>query len=523
MYSLNPATKNVTSPQHITKPALTVPTITTVTNPYLKEQEAKRIEKNRMKAIALRNQTNTIKNLNSNTSKSNTSPARNNVKANPTATVNESLTAALNTPRKNTTNRFDSGDIHLKLGSNRNKVTPLNTKTNKRDDEAMSLTGLSEISNQFSYGKQDTTPNTKQKSKQNIDNTGFVTGLDIQNFLTSLLREEEDRVKRSRIHDFLEEHNINLDDASNATEPLSQSSLQNNEVTHTVRDTDHNAIDRLVENNPRATDATDVPPQLQIQNISQNTRPNTPGDNNHNNTETTTPDNTYPQVVRTNTDTVNRRVTFEDTPAVIPQNPYSPKDKRLLPIKQALASQPKAVQPILESICSTVLHDTNIVLDKEKTLELWETTPDFTDLINNVNNIGSLDNNIYIPTNLRLNNTQLKLQGALYNCDDYKDQIESIKTEFEIAKTRFKLTGSKCAKNIAQLKLIHARTSRCKNIIKQFTITLIHYITYHKDRRTETVNSTKSIPVLAACILTNFVNTLSQEFFAWANIDKISF
>ena len=158
-----------------------------------------------------------------------------------------------------------------------------------------------------------------------------------------------------------------------------------------------------------------------------------------------------------------------------------------------------------------------------KTLELWETTPDFVDLINNVENIGNLDPNIYIPTSLRLNNIKLKLQGALHNCDDYQNQIENIKNEFEQAKNKFKLIGSKCAKEIAQLKLAHARTSRCKNITKQFTITLIHYITYHRDRRIDTVNSTKSIPVLAACILVDYINELPQEFFNWAEIDKTTF
>ena len=49
---------------------------------------------------------------------------------------------------------------------------------------------------------------------------------------------------------------------------------------------------------------------------------------------------------------------------------------------------------------------------------------------------------------------------------------------------------------------------------------LIHFITYHRDRRADMVHSTKSIPVLAACILVDFINNLPETFFVWTDIHR---
>jgi len=68
---------------------------------------------------------------------------------------------------------------------------------------------------------------------------------------------------------------------------------------------------------------------------------------------------------------------------------YKPKNTRLLPVRVALASQPKAVRPILEKLCSTVFSNTKVIYDRARAVDLWDDR-----LVNRVNDniANNLDN-----------------------------------------------------------------------------------------------------------------------------------
>jgi hypothetical protein len=200
---------------------------------------------------------------------------------------------------------------------------------------------------------------------------------------------------------------------------------------------------------------------------------------------------------------------------------YKPKDTRLLPVRAALASQPKAVRPILEKICSTVLSDTKVIYDRARTVSLWDDQ-----LVNRITsnievNLDNLDPDYYIPKSLKLNNVTLKIPQSLLQDENYKNTMNTIQNEFEQAKNHFRIVSSKCAKDIADLKLRHATSRRIHDIVKQFLLVVIYLVTHHKQERNTTARtSTKTIPVLSACILLKYVDNIQESFYTWAGITK---
>ena len=211
------------------------------------------------------------------------------------------------------------------------------------------------------------------------------------------------------------------------------------------------------------------------------------------------------------------------TPEEIVTNVYTPKDKRLIPIREALESQPKAVRPILEKISSTVISLSNLIYEKHRTLEIWNNPTNNRIFENTEQNLDVLEEEFYVPNSLKLNNINLKLQYGILTSENYKEKVEQIQRNFEQAKNRFRISSSKCAKEIAELKLRSAIERRGQDIIKQFLLMLTHYVTYHRDKHPDIINTSKTDPVYAACILINFSSSLEQNFYLWAKINKETF
>lgn len=202
---------------------------------------------------------------------------------------------------------------------------------------------------------------------------------------------------------------------------------------------------------------------------------------------------------------------------------YFPNDKRLIPVGEALASQPKAVRPILEKISSTIISLSNLIFEKNKTLEVWNNPTNNRIFENNELDLDTLDEEFYVPNSLKLNNVKLKVQHGISSNENYKEKFEQITKNFEKAKIRFKICSSKCAKEIAKLKYQSTIEKRGQVIIKQFLLTLTYYIRYYKNKSPDLLTTTKHDPLLAACILINFLSKTEQNFFIWAKIDKNKF
>ena len=241
-----------------------------------------------------------------------------------------------------------------------------------------------------------------------------------------------------------------------------------------------------------------------------NTRQTTNNSNNHERVTIVTPQN---RPVGQND------IVLEETV----RNTFTPKDKRLIPVRDALESQPKAVRPILEQISSTVISLSNLIYEKHRTLEVWnnETT---NRIFNNIEqNLDILGEEFYVPNSLKCNNINLKLQFGIVTSESYKEKVEQIQCNFDQAKNRFRISSSKCAKKIAELKLQSAIERRGQNVIKQFLLMLTHYVTYHRVKSPDIINTTKTDPVYAACIFIKFISTLEENFFSWIKIPKEKF
>ena len=125
-----------------------------------------------------------------------------------------------------------------------------------------------------------------------------------------------------------------------------------------------------------------------------------------------------------------------------------------------------------------------------------------------------------MSNSLKLNNINLKLQYGILTSENYKEKNEQIQRNFEPAKNRFRISSSKCAKEIAELKLQSAIERRGQDVIKQFLLMLTHHVIYHRDKKTGLVNNTKTDPFYGACILINFTSSWEQNIYASGNINK---
>ena len=215
-----------------------------------------------------------------------------------------------------------------------------------------------------------------------------------------------------------------------------------------------------------------------------------------------------------------QQVPRETTPEETDNRVFTPKDKRLISVREALESQPVAVRPILEKISSTVISLSNLIFEKHKTLEVWNNPTNNRIFENLEQEFEVLDEEFYTPNSLKLNNINLKIQHGILSSESYKERVELIKHNFEKIKNKFRVHSSKCAKEIAELKHKSAIERRGQNIIKQFLLMTTHFVRYHKDKTPDIINSSKDDPLFAACVLINFSSSLDDNFFTWAKIKK---
>jgi len=161
-----------------------------------------------------------------------------------------------------------------------------------------------------------------------------------------------------------------------------------------------------------------------------------------------------------------------------------------------------------------VLSDTKVIYDRARTVSLWDNQL-INRITNNIDvNLDNLDPDYYIPKSLKLNNVTLKIPKSLLQDENYKNTMNTIQNEFEQAKHSFRIVSSKCAKDIADLKLRHATSRRIHDIVKQFLLVVIYLVTYPKQERNTTARtSTKTIPVLSACILLKYVDNIQESFY----------
>ena len=210
---------------------------------------------------------------------------------------------------------------------------------------------------------------------------------------------------------------------------------------------------------------------------------------------------------------------------------YTPKDKRLLPISNILASQLKPIRASIEKISIVNLADTSEVSKKTKVVALWakkraETTEDNEEERLDIDDEQLLPNpNIYVPKSLQLKRFNLNIPQYLRECEYSKDKIETLTNNFIKTKNRFIETCSSYAEEVATLNRDFAITQRGKNLIKGF-ITLTHYLVTHL-KQTNIQNQSNTIQkpneLLATCIFIHFINNLDSEYFTWLQIPRNKF
>ena len=161
-----------------------------------------------------------------------------------------------------------------------------------------------------------------------------------------------------------------------------------------------------------------------------------------------------------------QHVIIDTTPEEMDNRGAIPRDKPLIPVREALESQPIAVRPILEKISSTVISLSNLIFEKHKTLEVWNNPRNNRIFENIEQEFDVLDEEFYVANSLKLNNFTLKLQHGILTGESYKEKVEQIQHYFERAKNKFRALSSKCAKEIAELKHQSAIERRGQNIIK---------------------------------------------------------
>ena len=210
---------------------------------------------------------------------------------------------------------------------------------------------------------------------------------------------------------------------------------------------------------------------------------------------------------------------------------YSPKDKRLLPIQNILASQLKPIRAPIEKISITNLEDTTEVTKRTKTLALWSDRRIFNEERSKDLNRSDLNNNlildptIYVPKSLQLRRFNLNISKDLRECDSYKKDIETLTNKFMQSKNAFITTCSAYAEEVATLNRDFAILKRSKNIIKGF-VTLVHFLViYSKKLQPKTFSNptNKQNDLLASCILINFVKKLDDDYFIWLKTPKKDF
>ena len=154
-------------------------------------------------------------------------------------------------------------------------------------------------------------------------------------------------------------------------------------------------------------------------------------------------------------------------------NVYTPKDKRRIPVREALESKPKAVRPILK-ISWTIISLSNLIkLEKNRTLEIWNNPTNYRIFENTEQNLDVLET-YQIHSNKKTSTLNFDLASL-----QVRTTKKKLNSNFEQAKNRSRISSSKYAKKIAKLKLKSTIERRDQDIIKQFLLMLTQYVTYH--------------------------------------------